>query len=441
MNLLIKDILGIDEYKSILDDAVFVAKTILGSQNIKAAFDTMRDAANTVSVNRVIAAGGDGRTAPKINELQLPAETRWYSQYFTLFNLYNARTVLKVLENDAVVLQMSNKDKRARLLTLIKDEDFWGKVRGLIRVLKRPSMSIAVLEADSSRLDVVYRTFNDILTYYSEDAYILSLDDEVTYSEGRQYDIQIVLKDRLKAIAVNRWSYINTTSMSMAYLLSPQQQPHLDKMTDFEKAIGYVGAYADQLFSAAEAKRCKDELTLFLGQFDHMEEERKQMLCQMAPVPYWSAYARTRFPLLHKLAVKLYFIPTSAASSERCWSIFSLVHNKLRNRLCNKKVEMLTFIYCNSSILSVDQIDFADLVINGEDEMVLMDDIVEDLQLRGDESEDSDSDSEDDSQRPTSSNSSSSAPLRPTWSNSSSAAPLVDLSNDTESSYDSSDED
>ncbi len=103
-----------------------------------------------------------------------------------------------------------------------------------------------------------------------------------------------------------------------------------------------------------------------------MEEHRKKATCEIAPVTYWTTHARARFPLLRKLALRLYYIPTSSASAERCWSIFSLVHNKLRNRLSKDKVMMLTYIYCNSNIVSADQIDFAEVIINGEDDVVMM---------------------------------------------------------------------
>jgi hypothetical protein len=39
---------------------------------------------------------------------------------------------------------------------------------------------------------------------------------------------------------------------------------------------------------------------------------------------FWCQYGKDEFPLLAKIAVRLYTVPTSSAAAERVWSIYSL---------------------------------------------------------------------------------------------------------------------
>jgi hypothetical protein len=44
------------------------------------------------------------------------------------------------------------------------------------------------------------------------------------------------------------------------------------------------------------------------------------------PRQWWLVYGRGKFPLLYMLAKRIFCIPTSSASAERVWSVFSLIH-------------------------------------------------------------------------------------------------------------------
>lgn len=59
---------------------------------------------------------------------------------------------------------------------------------------------------------------------------------------------------------------------------------------------------------------------------------------------WWSALCSTR--PLQPIASRLLSVPSSAASMERVWSVFALVHTKKRNRLTNKRVELQVAVAC-----------------------------------------------------------------------------------------------
>ena len=69
-----------------------------------------------------------------------------------------------------------------------------------------------------------------------------------------------------------------------------------------------------------------------------MTETYKREIKKIVPYQFWSVYGRITYPLLGKIALRLYSIPTSSAASERAWSVFSMLHTKRRNRLKNKTV-------------------------------------------------------------------------------------------------------
>ena len=85
----------------------------------------------------------------------------------------------------------------------------------------------------------------------------------------------------------------------------------------------------------------------------------KEEFFSLSGLEYWCQYGKSEYPLLAKIALRLYLVPTSSAAAERVWSIDSFIHSKRRNRLGNKKVEKLAFIYINHCLLdSLDEREY-----------------------------------------------------------------------------------
>ncbi len=68
------------------------------------------------------------------------------------------------------------------------------------------------------------------------------------------------------------------------------------------------------------------------------------------PINWWKLVAR-RYPVLSNIALKVLSIPATSAASERNWSAFGFIHNKLRNRMLNQRVEKCVYLYWNMKIL------------------------------------------------------------------------------------------
>ena len=69
-----------------------------------------------------------------------------------------------------------------------------------------------------------------------------------------------------------------------------------------------------------------------------------------------------KFPILFKVASRLFVVPTSSAASERIWSVYDFIHTKRRNRLSTDKVDKL---YANAAIeaLLQKEADFARMMM------------------------------------------------------------------------------
>jgi hypothetical protein len=100
-----------------------------------------------------------------------------------------------------------------------------------------------------------------------------------------------------------------------------------------------------------------------------MTDERKKDIFGYNAISFWTLFGIKLYPNLAEIAIRMLTIPTSSASSERVWSIFSFIHSKRRNRLQNQKVEKLVFIYMNATLLDEnDKVDYsAALIENDED--------------------------------------------------------------------------
>ena len=75
------------------------------------------------------------------------------------------------------------------------------------------------------------------------------------------------------------------------------------------------------------------------------------------PHAYWSTFGIRDFPVLAKVALRIFQVQTSAALAERCWSIWRFIETKSRNNLnrtgqISKRTEdaFLAFLKINAAL-------------------------------------------------------------------------------------------
>lgn len=92
------------------------------------------------------------------------------------------------------------------------------------------------------------------------------------------------------------------------------------------------------------------ELTEFeekTGPFDPLREAPNLSRCNLLPHQWWNRVGGDALP---KIARRVLSLTCSASSCERNWSMYSFVHNKVRNRLATSKAETLVYIYANNKL-------------------------------------------------------------------------------------------
>lgn len=77
------------------------------------------------------------------------------------------------------------------------------------------------------------------------------------------------------------------------------------------------------------------------GPFNTNSEAPDPAECKLLPHQWWHRVGGNALP---KIAKRILALTCSASSCERNWSMYSFVHNKVRNRLSTSKAEALVYV-------------------------------------------------------------------------------------------------
>lgn len=135
-----------------------------------------------------------------------------------------------------------------------------------------------------------------------------------------------------------------------------------DKFELIEKIKDFVETRHPGLGDQAE-----EEAISFVSKMSAATGPKKDFLMKLDSKNYWNIAGRNEFPTLYLCAKKVNEMVCSSAASERVWSIHRFIHSRLRNRLSDKNVEKLVFLYVNCAI--TDKNDLNDYIM--EDGAVL----------------------------------------------------------------------
>ncbi len=134
----------------------------------------------------------------------------------------------------------------------------------------------------------------------------------------------------------------------MAYLLNPNTVGD-DEIPTYSESDWRARAYAFFIHHGLNGPAAMRELN------DFRKKARKfapftWIWTLDAPKEFWEN-AASLAPTIGSIAKRLMCTPCSSVPSERAFSILNLVHNKLRNRLSNDRVDKLQYIYINERVL------------------------------------------------------------------------------------------
>ncbi|ETP27587.1 hypothetical protein F442_23134 [Phytophthora nicotianae P10297] len=300
-NLLVKDIMKIRRLADVQDDSKSVAKFVLER--------CIRSVSNNQSVIR-----------------STFADTQ-------LLNRYNTKAQRPELE---------------RVMAIVGDQGRWNESERALGLLARINKSPVVCESDDTFLSSVYSEFVSIK---ENPAYLKPMSGASVEERGTYAEIQREIFDLVES----RREFLMSSSMRVAYLLdqttditkfASASDPNegdlalaMRELVDMAKGAATDPHVVKKYQGAVEAWTCQ--------RFTWAERGIAPTTIPMSPSSFWKIHGRSAFPLLKPVADMMFAIPTSSASSERCWSIHDFIHSKRRNWLHASKVEKLVFIYSN----------------------------------------------------------------------------------------------
>ncbi|EGZ07521.1 hypothetical protein PHYSODRAFT_528166 [Phytophthora sojae] len=285
--------------------------------------------------------------------LVIPVATRWYTAHACLRSVLHNRAILEDLfqsSRHAHLMERYNAPAtvRSKLLfvkELIGSDFFWQNLAFAV------AMVVPVIEALRE----------------------LESDGVPTMSRNTRRRVRA----EFYGFVNERWKFVHTNAISIAYLLDPNTDPDGFIDSDEADSISQACAFAVRTGMLDRLEITRAQLNRWLYAFADEKrsytEEDKEKNAGAFPRHWWRSHAKQAnakigYKALNLLASYVFSIPTSSASSERAWSIFDYIHTKKRNRLSTTKVEMLAFVYINSAAKTNVKLDLARLQLYPEAE-------------------------------------------------------------------------
>ena len=268
-----------------------------------------------------------------LKHLAATAPTRWGSSLATVTTVTDAYTSICDTIDDHLQVSGLTESQRNSLMeikTILGEEvEFKNKSNKYNMILSPVVKLIVKYESDSVPLSELFEDFADLHSYY------LSLDlppQQIAY-----------LSSRLEY----RWNFIKQDVHLIANMLDPRFLGHRlpGPETRFieTKIIGLLpGRAPENVVSEL------DQLQQLCRSTSWLSSPRHSMLVnkKISVFDVWNSLKE--FPSLQELAARVFTCVASSSSSERNFSTFGFIHNKLRNSLGWSTVIKLVFIKQNT---------------------------------------------------------------------------------------------
>lgn len=307
LNLLIGDIAKSTGFEKLCSDNDEIVKFI---NNHHATNKVYRDYMESMGVTK---------------KLCLRVKTRWFGQHASLQNTHDAKHLLKriVIEQQAIFDNV-NSTKKSAVLKLINSKEFWTRLENCLGKIDAPTRLIGRVEAEGATIEIVQTTFIELLEVYQH-----------------QKDT------RAQKLVKERWNYVACDPIRAAHLLNHKAAMESSYFPDEEfTCLTALKRMATKFKGAAFAEQVTAEIQNFHHSMQTLTQEQKESLLSITSAGYWNMFGKSKFPGLAQLSHYL-FGSASSAASERGWSTLKFVHNRLRNRLSNEKINKILFLMMN----------------------------------------------------------------------------------------------
>jgi hypothetical protein len=280
-----------------------------------------------------------------LNALAQPAPTRWGTLQQCFKTILNSERIIYsiVSERDFVVGTTKQKAERLRLKNIVIKDSFIEELKKALTILEPIDALIVKFQSDSIPVSEVLLDFNMLPTKFA--AMTISLtSSEIKY---------------LEELSAKRFQFMYGDAHGLGYLLDPRfigDGLSADHRREVEDVLAIIPEN-DQASSSEERKmELYDQLTKYViaARREKSENTIRYKMLEMkrkTPLQFWQADGAD-WPELQKIAVKIFSMSTSSASSERNFSTYGFIHSKLRNSLSQDSVDKLVFIKTNFTALN-----------------------------------------------------------------------------------------
>jgi hypothetical protein len=314
-----KDVLCDPDLAEILTQAQDVAKFVRNHTATNARFSAALRSSENIDNRR---------------SLKIPVATRWYYQYECVKLAVESERMIRDRALDSVLLAKYKSAKVHSFKKIVLSEIFWVMGEMTLKLLDLIHKCIAHFEKDSLCLSVVYQQLVELQQHPV-------CNDDIP---GIEQDMQAMFREKIQ----NRWEFIESSPMRIAYLLDHTTDGALFTTAEQNKTVAEIEKLAARLqYTWAQVQQLRKELGIFMEAKSKWDETTKRCYFADSPMTWWSWIGVKDYPLLTTIAQRVFTIPASSAAAERSWSVFKFMHSAQRNRLSNERLIKLVFIYSN----------------------------------------------------------------------------------------------
>ena len=270
--------------------------------------------------------------------------TRWGTVALILERLLEAQRPLELYLEDPNAGISCDRNKFMKASSTIRDGRFWQQLRALVAIFRPIADAIQQSQDPSSHLGLVFKRWLDIRAKVTQ---------AIQKNVYNVYDEDVLwgLFDARQERQLRDVHYLS-------FLLMPQAQFRDIELNDAQNELAQRALQRllppppPDMTAEKQLERAWSELTRFRRKTEPFAKSQYWILSQDA-VAFWMQFLSSS--TIATVAVRLLQTVANSAECKRGFSTLKFIHNLLRSRLTDIRVEMLIFIYVNRRVFTTER--------------------------------------------------------------------------------------
>ncbi|KAL0249283.1 hypothetical protein GEMRC1_004516 [Eukaryota sp. GEM-RC1] len=275
-------------------------------------------------------------------ELLKPTMTRFATNFIQLGRLLKVKQAVRMLLINGDYERWKNrqktrkkKDHIALFESFITDGRFWDQAKEIHDFCLPFVELLNEVNSDTPVMGSMFRRFTE--------TYKKIFSTELQFLE--QYRITIA------ELFLDRWNIVKNHLHFSAHLLDPKNQDFDPLNEDMQSLRNSVVTTLKKLLSPEDAKAAFKQLCHYRTKKGSFADPLVwEAAVTMEGNEWWDVFGGDT-PQLTKVAIKVLSCVVTAAASERCWSVYSYIINRRRNRMTPERQNDLVYVFMNLQLL------------------------------------------------------------------------------------------